>query len=155
MYIVSTRLIMVDFNIDQAVCWCLPGFSTEKSFCFSPFSWVGLWEVRLAPVNVTLRLKRIFHFWCSVFRLRKPYLWVCPGVGLGSESSVCPSWWLKFLPPSVLWMWSRWELERLCPLAASQMLLLSLGFQTRYEDLWDAFESDLIPGNLKALGQNN
>ena len=47
---------------------------------------------QIAPVNVTLRLKRIFHFWCSVFRLRKPYLWVCPVVGLGSESSVCPSW---------------------------------------------------------------
>ena len=44
MYIVSTRLIMVDFNIDQAVCWCLPGFSTEKSFCFSPFSYCPFWK---------------------------------------------------------------------------------------------------------------
>ena len=68
-----------------------------------------------------------------------------------SKSSCVTDGDWKFLPPSVLWMWSHWELETLCPLAASQMLLLSLGFKTRYDDLWDAFESDLIPGGSQSI----
>lgn len=97
------------------------------------------------------QVKTHFPFLVLCLQIEKPYLWVCPVVGLASKSSVCHSWWLKILPPSVLWMWGHWELERLCPLAASQMLLLSLGFKTRYDDLWDAFESDLIPGGSRSI----